>query len=202
MTILEADFRRVHWQKSGLKVELAETLPLLLPELIIRENDHMKFLLGVETITTINDGGLGIRYIQGRRPVKWQPGGIRPVLSIEARLLSISPDTTTGLKLYGAMQKRKHVVWISRLHTGHCHLNEYLHRFKIIETSECECGARKETVEHFLLNCELYDEERDKFRRKVGAQGMRTSVLLGDSTIIKDTIEYIESTGRFKLEQG
>ena len=29
---------------------------------------------------------------------------------------------------------------------------------------------------------------------------MRTSVLLGDSTIIKDTIEYIENRGRFKLE--
>jgi hypothetical protein len=66
------------------------------------------------------------------------------------------------------------------------------HRFK---TSECECGAGKETVEHFLLNCELYDEERDKLRRKVGAQGMRTSVLLGYSTTIKDTIEYIENTG-------
>jgi hypothetical protein len=31
MTILEADFRRVHWQKSGLRVELAQTLPLYLP---------------------------------------------------------------------------------------------------------------------------------------------------------------------------
>jgi len=30
------------------------------------------------------------------------------------------------------------------------------------------------------LNCELYDEERDKLRRNVGAQGMRTSLLLGD----------------------
>ena len=57
-------------------------------------------------------------------------------------------------------------------------------------------------MDHFLLNWELYDEERDKLRRKVGVQGMRTSVLLGDSTIIKDTIEYIENTGRFKLEQG
>ena len=54
---------------------------------------------------------------------------------------------------------------------------------------------------NFLLSCELYDEERNKLRRKVGVQGMRTSVLLGDSTTIKDTIEYIENTGRFKLEQ-
>ena len=117
------------------------------------------------------------------------------------RLWNISrhPDTTTGPKLYGTLRERKHVVWISQLRTGHCHLNEYLHRFNIIETPECECGAGKETVEHFLLNCELYDEERDKLRRKVGVQGMRTSVLLGDNAIIKETIKYIENTGRFKL---
>ena len=43
----------------------------------------MKFLLGVETIVAINDGGLGINYISDRRTVQWQPGGIRPVLSLE-----------------------------------------------------------------------------------------------------------------------
>ena len=53
------------------------------------------------------------------------------------RLRSISkqPDTTTGPKLYNALQQRKHVTWISRLRTGHCHLNEYLYRFNVIETS-------------------------------------------------------------------
>ena len=51
---------------------------------------------------------------------------------------------------------------------GDCHLNEYLHHFNIIETPECECGAEKETVDHYLLNYELYDEERDALRRSVG----------------------------------
>jgi len=46
----------------------------------------------------------------------------------------------------------------------------------IIETPECERGAEKEMVEYYLLNCELYDEERDALRRKVGAQGMRPSI--------------------------
>ena len=91
------------------------------------------------------------------------------------------------------------MVYITRLRTGHCHLNKYLHRFNITETAECECGAEKETIDHFLLNCELYDEERDELRRKVGAHGMRTSTLLGDKNIIRNTVEYIE--GRFKLEQ-
>ena len=117
------------------------------------------------------------------------------------RNMSQHPDTTTGPTLYGALQQPwKHVVLITRLRTGHCHLNEYLYRFNKIETPECECGAEKETVNHFLLNCELYDEERDELRRRVGVQGMRSSVLLGDNKIIKNAVEYIEKTGRFKLE--
>jgi len=116
------------------------------------------------------------------------------------RKMSQCPGTTTGPELYGALQQRKHVVYITRLRTGHCHLNDYLYRFNIIETPECECGAEKETVDHYLLNCELYDEERHVLRKKVGAQGMKTSVLLGDNKIIQDTVEYIEKTGRFKLE--
>jgi ribonuclease HI len=117
------------------------------------------------------------------------------------RCMSQHPDTTSGPKLYGTLQQRKHVVWISRLRTGHCHLNEYLHRFNIIESAECECGAEKETVKHYLLNCELYDEERDALRRRVGAEGMRPSTLLGDPRTIKDTVEYVEKTERFKLDQ-
>jgi hypothetical protein len=39
-------------------------------------------------------------------------------------------------------------------------------------------------VDHFLLNCELYDEERDRLRRRVGVQGMRVSTLLGDPEVI------------------
>ena len=43
----------------------------------------MKFLLGCETITAIDDGGLGIRYNTGDGYIDFQPGGIRPVLCLE-----------------------------------------------------------------------------------------------------------------------
>ena len=92
------------------------------------------------------------------------------------------------------------MVWITRLPTGHCHLNEHLHHFNI-KTPECEYEVEKEMVDHYLLNCEFYDEERDALRRGVGVQGMRSSVLLGDNQIIKKTVEYIEKTGRFKLDR-
>jgi hypothetical protein len=142
------------------------------------------------------------RSIQSMARIKWETEW-KTGRENARRLRNMSqyPGTTTGPELYGALQQRKHVVCISRLRTGHCHLNEYLHRFNIIETAECECGAEKETTDHFLLNCELYDEERDELRRKVGVQGMRTSLLLGDKKIIKNTMEYIQKTGRFKLEQ-
>ena len=65
----------------------------------------------------------------------------------------------------------------------------------------CECGAERETIEHYLLNCELYDEERDALRRNVGIQAMTISTLLGDDKIVRKTVEYIEKTGRFKLER-
>ena len=48
-----------------------------------------------------------------------------------------------------------------------------------LKPPKCECGAEKEIVDHYLLNCELYDEERDALRRSVGAQKMRTNILLG-----------------------
>ena len=93
------------------------------------------------------------------------------------------------------------MVWITRLHTGYCDLNEYLYHFNIIEISECKCGTEKETVDHYLLNCELDNEERNVLRRGVGMQGMRMSILLGDNEIIKKTVKYIEKTGWFKLER-
>src|SRR5436190_6677792 len=74
--------------------------------------------------------------------------------------MSQRPNTTTGLELYGTLQRQQDVVCITRLRTGHYCLNEYLYRFNKIETPKCEYGAEKETVEYYLLNCELYDEER------------------------------------------
>lgn len=73
--------------------------------------------------------------------------------------------------------------------------------FNIIETPECKCRAERETVDHYLLNCESYNEERDELRRRLEIEGMRSSVLLRDNKIIKNSVEYIEKRGRFKLEQ-
>ncbi len=97
-------------------------------------------------------------------------------------------------KMQDALQQRKHVVWITRLPTGHCHLNEYLHRFNNIETPECEWRGKGNGRS---LSTKLWIVW---WRERRVEKEMRSSVLLGDNQIIKKTVEYIEKTGRFKLD--
>ena len=60
---------------------------------------------------------------------------------------------------------------------------------------------KKETVEYYLLNYGLYDEERNALRRRIEVQRMRSSILLRNNQIIQDIMNYIEKTSHFKLEQ-
>ncbi len=83
LSTLESDFRRIVWQQSGHRVELAQTYSTSLMYADDSETDSTKFLLGMESVAAINDGGLGIRYFTGKGPVQFQPGGIRSVLSLE-----------------------------------------------------------------------------------------------------------------------
>ena len=85
---------------------------------------------------------------------------------------------------------------ITQLRTGHCGLNHYLHRFGINESPFCECGYGKETVEHFLLECRKYKEQRKKLREAAGTGNMKVGILLGDPSKIRHTMAYIKETGR------
>ena len=79
----------------------------------------------------------------------------------------------TGEQLYGGLP-RKQLANLVRLCTGHCRLNSYLNRHRIIEDPTCECGHGVETVKHFLLMCQKHEEPRNKLRKKVGWRNMRT----------------------------
>ena len=54
---------------------------------------------------------------------------------------------------------------ISQLRTGYTELNEYLQKCIIKNDANCECGE-KETINHYLLECENYDNEREQMRKK------------------------------------
>lgn len=103
----------------------------------------------------------------------------------------------TGPRLYSEFSNRHTTAIIAQLRTGHCGLNLYLHRIGQTKSSYCKCGYGKETVEHYLLECKNYKEQRKRLRNVVGGGKMKVAYLLGDPALIRYTMEYVKTTGRF-----
>jgi len=103
-----------------------------------------------------------------------------------------------GPKLYNQIANRSTATTIAQLRTGHCGLNHYLHRFGKTTSPYCECGYGKETVEHYLLECRKYKEQRKRLRKDVGTGKMKVGILLGDPTKIKHTMKFIKETERLE----
>jgi len=59
-------------------------------------------------------------------------------------------------------------------------------------------------MEHFLLHCHKYDEERAKLIKEVGVGGMRIAELLGHPRLINHTLESMKNTKRlvFQMEDS
>jgi ribonuclease HI len=113
------------------------------------------------------------------------------------RRIIIKPNTVYGTKLYKGIP-RQQAAQLARLRTGHCGLNQYLHRFGHADSPLCDCdNGAIETVNHYLLHCPRYSRQRAKLTRNVGVGGMRVEKLLGYREIVGNTLEYIKETRRF-----
>jgi hypothetical protein len=128
---------------------------------------------------------------------QWDTG---KVTACQLRNISRAETSSSGYQIYLSLgNNRKHIAWIARLRTGHCGLNQYLGRFKIKETRDCDCGNGYETVKHYLLTCTNHEEQRIELRKKAGERGMTVERLLGDKKLIKHTLEFVEETNRFEF---
>ena len=73
---------------------------------------------------------------------------------------------------------------IAKLRLGYNKLKEYQFKIGISDSNLCECG-QIESVEHYLLNCELYFSEREALRTHIfnttGTFELTCEMLLGCS---------------------
>ena len=53
---------------------------------------------------------------------------------------------------------------LTHLITGHSWLNSHQHRFAFINSPGCRCGAERESVDHFLFYCPLFEAHRSPFK--------------------------------------
>ena len=93
---------------------------------------------------------------------------------------------------------RKTASAIFQLRVGHAPLNEYLHRFKKVDSAQCPaCGHPKETPEHYLLQCPSYAHERWPIIRQTGGRPPKITQLLSNPKLLAPLANYMEATGRF-----
>lgn len=68
-------------------------------------------------------------------------------------------------------RNRKHgylTYELSQFLTGHGNFNTYLFRFKIKRSERCVYCGEKDTPEHTVLECEEFEEERERYRLETG----------------------------------
>lgn len=62
--------------------------------------------------------------------------------------------------------RRKSIVSLTSLRSGHTSLRENLNRFNIVDGDECECdGETVEDANHVFFQCPRWDSERGRFMR-------------------------------------
>jgi hypothetical protein len=80
----------------------------------------------------------------------------------------------TGTHLYGSLS-RKQTANLTKLRTGHCGLNDFLHRRTIVDNPGCPtCGDPNEMIQHYLLHCPTYKESRMALAAIIGSQNINT----------------------------
>lgn len=97
--------------------------------------------------------------------------------SVASQLDSALPGPHTKI-IYDCFDREKASV-LARLRTGHARLNGYLHRIGQSESDLCACGVERETVQHFLLQCVQWNEQRRALIDAAGSNYGSLSYMLG-----------------------
>ena len=56
--------------------------------------------------------------------------------------------------------------------TGSTNLNDHLFKMKYSDTPNCECEEARETIDHYLMDCSIYNESRDAMMQQIGGKWM------------------------------
>jgi hypothetical protein len=55
--------------------------------------------------------------------------------------------------------------------TGHGNTNSYLHRFKLIDDPTCPCGEERQTSEHIIFECNIFEAQRSSLIMQIMVSG-------------------------------
>lgn len=103
------------------------------------------------------------------------------------------------VQVYNTITREETQILV-RLPTNHVGLNRYKWRVKLQDSARCECGAEEEMVQHFLLQCPQWAEQRIPLQQALGERGADLAYALGGwSGRMDRTRKYIDGEkGKWK----
>ena len=130
---------------------------------------------------------------------KWQR---RWSLSEKGRwTYSLLPTVKIGK--FKSVMRRKPEVKYNRLKLGHTRLKDNMNKIMRTEfpTPNCDCGRDRETIEHYLLECPKYENQRLVMFNNIDAayhitetsyekRNLNTKILLGDNVHLAPEMRY------------
>ena len=141
---------------------------------------------------------------------KWNnlPQELKDIPSLEEFKERIRPASAPPPNHYYAGTRREQIL-ISRLRTRNPDLKQNLFHRNLSETDICDCNNEQESIEHFMLTCSLYTQQRRKMllhARTLNVPISAEFLLKGspnlsqndNDKILKATLVYINETARFK----
>lgn len=98
--------------------------------------------------------------------------------------------------------KRRTVVIINRIRSGHTSVKKHLFRFNIVEDINCSCGY-EESVDHIMWQCDKFNVQRKTFlkvlNKYMGPGPYSTEQIISSSnqSVFNGFIKYIDSLNIF-----
>jgi ribonuclease HI/exonuclease III len=125
--------------------------------------------------------------------------------SVRGKAMAKLDGTTPSAKFLESIShpeiSRSTASSIAQLRLTHVPVNEYLYRFKRVDSTRCPaCGEDTEDITHFLLSCPGYAHERWALAQKAAkiSKPLNLATLLGVPAMALPLAEFLESTQRFE----
>lgn len=69
--------------------------------------------------------------------------------------------------------ERRNISYLNRIRANHYNLAESLHRKRMVESPDCECGRGIEDINHIFWECDKYIGERVRLQMSMGSVGIK-----------------------------
>jgi hypothetical protein len=96
---------------------------------------------------------------------------------------------------------------LAQLWTSMVRLNEYLYQINVAQTDQCACGQARETIEHFLFQCQKWTTQRITLLQCTHTHQGNLSLCLGGKSPSDDqqwtpNLEAVRASIRFAIATG